>query len=125
MARAIPSQGSVRVVRTVLSGLGASFLTAIRGAIQSVPANAASDCPHQRDLDGDGFPTAVDLSRLISVLCEGAADATDPNCPTSRSDFDYDGFPTAVDLSRLIGELFEGGGTVCDPCDPVQETCSE
>lgn len=84
-------------------------------------------CPHQGDLDGDGFLTALDLAIEIDVLFSGHPDITDPICPTSRGDFDFDGFTTALDLSRLIDHLFAGAKGPCNPCapDPGTEECAK
>jgi hypothetical protein len=75
-------------------------------------------CPLQGDMDGDGFPTPLDLGILIDVLFSGAPDITDPGCSTTRSDVDCDGFPTPLDLGVEIDWLFAGGNPPCDPCAP-------
>jgi hypothetical protein len=82
-------------------------------------------CPNQGDMDGDGFPTPLDLGILIDLLFSGGPDASDPGCPTTRSDVDFDGFPTPLDLGIEIDLLFAGGEVPCNPCSPTQGTCAK
>jgi hypothetical protein len=73
-------------------------------------------CPHQGDIDADGFVTALDLGFMIDILFAGFTAIRDPDCPTVRADFDCDNFATALDLGALIDHLFVGGPPACDPC---------
>jgi len=75
-------------------------------------------CPAQADLDGDGYPTVLDLGITIDVLFGGAPDVQDTQCPVTRSDFDCDTYSTLIDLGALIDFLFIGGAGPCDPCTP-------
>jgi hypothetical protein len=81
-------------------------------------SNLYCGCPHQCDLDGDDFYTALDLGKVIDILFAGDPDISDPFCPNPRADFDCDGFSTALDLSALIDLLFVSGDPPCDPCHP-------
>lgn len=72
-------------------------------------------CPHQGDIEPDGFVTSIDLSAMISILFEGMGNPQDPCCSTGRFDLDCDGFPTSLDLSRVIDHLFAGGSGPCTP----------
>jgi hypothetical protein len=72
-------------------------------------------CPHQGDIEPDGFLTALDLSGIISALFESGPNPQDPCCPTVRLDFDCDGFVTSLDLSVIIDHLFAGGTGPCTP----------
>ena len=78
----------------------------------------ACACPHQGDLNADGFPDALDFNHLIDALFFGAPLITDPECPTSRGDLNNDGYPDALDLNYLINQLFFGGPPPVDPCNP-------
>ncbi|MEW5873662.1 MAG: FG-GAP-like repeat-containing protein [Candidatus Zixiibacteriota bacterium] len=75
-------------------------------------------CPHQGDVNGDGFVDAVDLAILIDIVFFGFLDVQDPCCPTSRADFDGNGVVDAVDLALLIDHVFFGGPGPVDPCEP-------
>lgn len=86
-------------------------------------ASGGCSCPHQTDLDTDGFSTLLDLGLLIDILFVGGVDPPNPGCPASRGDFDNDGFQTILDLGKLVDYLFAGGADPCDPCNPVQGTC--
>ena len=77
---------------------------------------AALQCPHQGDIEPDGFETAVDLSAIIGILYEGDENVKDLCCPTNRFDLDCDGFVTSLDLSVMIDHLYSGGP---GPCTPV------
>ncbi len=80
-------------------------------------------CPHQGDVDADGFRDAVDLDSLIDILFFNAPDPQDSLCPITRSDLNGDGFSDAVDLGLLIVHLFFNGSDPCDPCDPLDVNC--
>jgi hypothetical protein len=80
--------------------------------------NSACDCPHQGDIDLDGFITAVDLALFIDCLFACDFFPQDPDCPVDRFDLSCDGFGDAVDLAWLIDHLFAGGPGPCDPCAP-------
>lgn len=58
------------------------------------------------DLNGDGFPDALDLARMIDILFTGS---TDWPVPHWSGDMDFDRFFTALDLSLLIDMLYAGG----------------
>jgi hypothetical protein len=75
-------------------------------------------CPHQGDIEPDGFLTALDLAACIDILFAGSVDAKERWCPSPRMDLDCDGFSTALDLAVLIDHLFAGGDGPCDPCSP-------
>jgi hypothetical protein len=81
-----------------------------------MPWECFCTCPKQGDMDGDGFPTPLDMGILIDVLFAGLNDIVDPGCWDTRSDFDCDGFATPLDLSGLIDYLFASGEPPCDPC---------
>ncbi len=57
------------------------------------------------DLDGDSFPTALDLGQLIDLLFAGSTDYPDAHW---AGDLDFDRFYTALDLGILIDVLFAG-----------------
>lgn len=82
-------------------------------------------CPHQVDMDTDGFPTALDLGIMIGIAFGGEPDVVDAGCPVSRGDFDYDGFVTMLDIGWMVDYLFAGGPGPCEPCNPVQTACSK
>lgn len=85
---------------------------------------AGCSCPHQADLDTDGFPTTLDLGILIDIAFGGVADVPNPGCPTSRGDFDNDSFVTTLDVGWMIDYLYAGGPEPCDPCNPAQASCA-
>ena len=58
------------------------------------------------DVNGDGFPDALDLARMIDILFAGSTDWTGAYW---SADMDFDRFFTAIDLSLLIDMLYAGG----------------
>jgi hypothetical protein len=84
----------------------------------SVTVEPNGTCPHQGDIEPDGFITSIDLAGVISALFEGGDDPQDVCCPTTRFDMDCDGFLTSLDLSMMIDYLFGGGPGPCDPTAP-------
>jgi hypothetical protein len=77
---------------------------------------AVCDCPHQGDMDLDGFITAIDLGLCIDALFAGGVPPHDPECPSNRLDLDCSGYGNAIDLAILIDHMFAGQPGPCNPC---------
>ena len=87
-----------------------------KSVLQSADTETECRCWNHMDLDGDGFPTALDIQALVDVLFAGRTDIQDPDCVRTRSDIDCDDFTTVLDLHFLVGYMFEGGFPPCNPC---------
>jgi hypothetical protein len=116
----IPDTMQDRLVRIDISPVNAQFSSPGGELIMPVGfaegyLTADLGCPHQGDIEPDGFITALDLTGIIATLFEGGPSPRDPCCPTFRFDFDCDGFVTALDLSVIIDHLFAGGSGPCTP----------
>jgi hypothetical protein len=89
--------------------------TLVDGAV-TIGTGGSCDCPHQSDVNGDGFVDATDLAIAIDIYFYSAAWTQDPFCPTPRTDFDNSGFQDPVDLAKMIDHIFFGGAGPVDPC---------
>ncbi|GAB4321769.1 MAG: hypothetical protein Kow0074_12810 [Candidatus Zixiibacteriota bacterium] len=74
------------------------------------------ECPHQADLDTDGYLDASDLNAMMDVVYFSMSDPQDPLCPASRTDFNADGYADAQDINDMINHLYFSGPPPIDPC---------
>jgi hypothetical protein len=109
---------TISPINTYFSNPGGEIIEPLEFTAGSVTVEPNGICPHQGDIEPDGFITSIDLAGLISALFEGGEDPQDVCCPTSRFDMDCDGFLTSLDLSVMIDYLFSSGPGPCDPTAP-------
>ncbi len=81
-------------------------------------ANAACDCPHVGDVDGDGASNVLDMVKTLDyIINSGPGPTTDPLCPVAREDFNADGIVDIRDVAEIRYYFFQGGAPLIDPCD--------
>ncbi|MEW5875475.1 MAG: hypothetical protein AB1752_09865 [Candidatus Zixiibacteriota bacterium] len=80
------------------------------------------DCPHQGDLNADGYIDAGDVSLLIDfVLGSAHAPASDSLCMGyDRGDLDCDYRHCLLDVVMVIDAVWFGGIEFCDPCQSME-----
>lgn len=114
VAGASPTQGLTESIGQPVAGRGQSSAYALDMGF--LAGSKVCNCPHQGDINEDGFVDALDLGSMIDILFAGKPDLRDVNCPTTRVDFHCDGFSDMTDLGSFIDYMFVGGAPPCNPC---------
>jgi hypothetical protein len=78
----------------------------------------ACNCPHQGDLNGDGYINVTDILRVIQIAFQNGADVQDPDCPRTRADVNNTGVVDVQDVLYIQDYVWNNGPAPVNPCSP-------